>query len=50
MVLVEQFRFPVYASLNPEQKVGNGARKAWILEIVAGMVDPGRMEIEVANK
>ena len=35
VVLVEQFRFPVYASYADEKREGKG----WILEIVAGMKD-----------
>lgn len=50
VVLVKQFRYPVYASLSPEQRAGAGVEKAWILEIVAGVVDEGRTATEVANK
>ncbi len=50
VILVRQFRYPVYASLNPEQQAGDGVKKAWILEIVAGMVDEGWTVTEVANK
>jgi ADP-ribose pyrophosphatase len=50
VILVRQFRYPVYASLNPEQQAGDGVNKAWILEIVAGMVDEGWTVTEVANK
>ena len=49
VVLVKQFRYPVYASLSPEQRAGAGVEKAWILEIVAGVVDEGRVAAEVAD-
>lgn len=50
VVLVRQFRYPVYASLDPDERGGDGARQAWLLEIVAGVVDEGRTVKEVANK
>ena len=50
VILVRQFRYPVYASLAPEERDGDGARQAWLLEIVAGVVDEGRTVQEVAHK
>jgi ADP-ribose pyrophosphatase len=50
VVLVRQFRYPVYASLDPNEREGDGARQAWTLEIVAGVQDAGRSVQEVANK
>jgi len=50
VVLVRQFRYPVYASLDPEKRAGDGARQAWLLEIVAGVKDEGRTVREVARK
>ncbi|MCK4449423.1 MAG: NUDIX domain-containing protein [Anaerolineae bacterium] len=50
VVLVRQFRYPVYASLDPEKRAGDGARQAWLLEIVAGVKDAGRTVREVAHK
>ena len=50
VILVRQFRYPVYAGLNPNKRVGDGARQAWLLEIVAGVKDVGRTVREVANK
>jgi nudix-type nucleoside diphosphatase (YffH/AdpP family) len=50
VVLVRQFRYPVFASLDPNDREGDGARRAWILEIVAGVQDAGRSVQEVANK
>ena len=50
VVLVRQFRFPVYAGLDPSARSGEGARQAWLLEIVAGVQDVGLSVREVANK
>ena len=50
VILVRQFRYPVYAGLDPDEREGNGAQRAWLLEIVAGVVDEGRTIKEVANK
>jgi ADP-ribose pyrophosphatase len=50
VVLVRQFRYPVYASLDPDERAGDGARQAWLLEIVAGVQDAGRTVKDVAHK
>jgi ADP-ribose pyrophosphatase len=50
VVLVRQFRYPVYAGLGPDERAGDGARRAWLLETVAGVQDVGRSAIEVGNK
>ena len=50
VVLVRQFRYPVYAGLSPEQQDGEGAQQAWILELVAGIQEAGRSETEVARQ
>jgi nudix-type nucleoside diphosphatase (YffH/AdpP family) len=50
VILVRQFRFPVYAGLDPAARSGEGARQAWLLEIVAGVQDKGLTVREVANK
>ncbi len=50
VILVRQFRYPIYARLAPHEREGDGARGAWLLEIVAGVVDEGRTVKEVANK
>jgi ADP-ribose pyrophosphatase len=50
VVLVRQFRYPVYAGLDPAARAGDGARRAWLLEIVAGVHDPGRTIQGVARK
>jgi ADP-ribose pyrophosphatase len=50
VILVRQFRYPVYAGLTPGERDGNGARQAWLLEIVAGVQDEGRSVKEIAHK
>jgi ADP-ribose pyrophosphatase len=50
VILVRQFRYPVYASLDPDEREGDGAKRAWLLEIVAGVVDEDQTVKEVANK
>jgi ADP-ribose pyrophosphatase len=50
VVLVRQFRYPVYAGLAPAAQDGDDARLAWLLEIVAGVQDAGRNIVDVANK
>jgi ADP-ribose pyrophosphatase len=48
VVLVRQFRYPVYAALGAQEKRSLPER-AWLLEIVAGIKEPGRDVAEVAN-
>jgi ADP-ribose pyrophosphatase len=50
VLLVRQFRYPIYARLDPHEREGDGAKQAWLLEIVAGVVDEGRTVKEVAYK
>lgn len=50
VVLVRQFRFPVYAALPPQEQAGGGALKAWLIEVIAGVQDPGYGVHEVAHK
>ena len=50
VVLVRQFRYPAYAGLAPTEQAGEGARKAWLLEIVAGIKDKGQTATEVAHR
>lgn len=50
VVLVRQFRYPVYAGLDPEGRQGEGAQQAWLLETVAGVQDEGRTITEVGHK
>ncbi len=50
VVLVRQFRYSIYASLNPDEREGDGAKRAWLLEIVAGVVDKDQTIKEVAHR
>jgi ADP-ribose pyrophosphatase len=50
VILVRQFRYPVYASLDPDQRKGESARQAWLLETVAGVQDEGLTVSQVAGK
>jgi ADP-ribose pyrophosphatase len=50
VILVRQFRYPVYASLDPHEREGDGAKRAWLLEIVAGVVEEGQTVKEVAHR
>jgi len=49
VVLVRQFRYPVYAGLSEEDR-RDSAWKAWLLEIVAGVKEPDLEVAHVANK
>ncbi len=49
VILVRQFRYPVYASLSSEERQADASR-AWLLEIVAGVRDKGVNAQEVAHK
>ncbi len=50
VVLTRQFRYPVYASIGPEFVKEGGAKQAWLLEVVAGIIDPGHSAVEIASK
>lgn len=50
VILVRQFRYPVFTTLDPEERDGEGARQAWILELVAGVVDSDCTVCQVAHK
>jgi len=50
VVLVRQFRYPAYASLSPEERQGDAARQAWLLEIVAGVQDTDLETRELGQK
>jgi ADP-ribose pyrophosphatase len=50
VILVRQFRYPVFTTLHPEEREGEGARQAWILELVAGVVDTDSTVCRVAHK
>ena len=48
VILVRQFRYPVYAGLSPNQQEGEGVRHAWILETVAGISEEDETAQDVA--
>jgi ADP-ribose pyrophosphatase len=50
VVLTRQFRYPVYASIDPEIIKEGGAKQAWMLEVVAGTIDPDHSAVETASK
>ena len=50
VILMRQFRYPVFTTLDPEERDGEGARQAWILELVAGVVDSDSAVCQVAHK
>jgi len=50
VVLVRQFRYPVYARLGPGARAGGGAQQAWLLEVIAGILDEGETVREVAHR
>ena len=50
VVLTRQFRYPVYASIAPENLEKRGGKKAWMLETVAGIIDPGYSTADIASK
>jgi ADP-ribose pyrophosphatase len=48
VVLVRQFRYPVYTRL--DRKTNADAKQAWLLEVLAGIVDQGETLREVAHR
>lgn len=50
LLFVRQFRYPVYASLPADEQQGEGAGKAWLLEIIAGVQEAGQDMEEVARR
>jgi len=50
VLLVRQFRYPVYASMDTEIIKERGVKQAWLLEVVAGIIDPGQSAVEIASK
>jgi ADP-ribose pyrophosphatase len=50
VVLTRQFRYPVYASIDPEMVKVGGVEQAWSLEVVAGIIDPDITIVEAASK
>jgi ADP-ribose pyrophosphatase len=50
VVLTRQFRYPVYASIDSEIVKEGEVEQAWMLEVVAGTIDPGQSVFEAASK
>jgi ADP-ribose pyrophosphatase len=50
VILVRQFRYPVYVALDAEARTHDGAPQAWILELVAGVIEEEHTVSQVANK
>lgn len=50
VLLVRQFRYPVYASIDLETGNTEDVKQAWLLEVVAGIIDPGLSAIEIASR
>jgi ADP-ribose pyrophosphatase len=49
VILVRQFRYPIYESIDTETIKKEGANKAWSLEVVAGTIEPGHSAAESAS-
>jgi nudix-type nucleoside diphosphatase (YffH/AdpP family) len=49
-VLVRQFRYPVYASVAPGERLRKAATEAWMLEIIAGVEEEGQTPAEVVRR
>ena len=50
VVLVRQFRYPVYVGLPSEQRRRGEVEPAWVLEIIAGMQEQGETTEAVARR
>lgn len=50
VALVRQFRYPIYDSMPEQERQGQGARQAWLLEIVAGLEEKGQSAEETARR
>ncbi len=50
VVLTRQFRYPLYAGIEPQILKEEGARVAWSLEIVAGTIEPDHSAHEIASR
>jgi nudix-type nucleoside diphosphatase (YffH/AdpP family) len=49
VVLVKQFRYPVYAGLSPEERAEDAGR-AWLLEVAAGIAEGDQAQADVAKR
>ena len=50
VLLTRQFRYPVYASIDPIMVKEEEVEQAWLLEVVAGSIGPGHNILEAASK
>lgn len=50
VILVRQFRYSIYAKIPPNGRDTDAAKQAWILEVVAGVMEADAEAEEVANK
>ena len=50
VVLTRQFRYPVYAKITSDHGEGENTKRSWILEMVAGSIEPGTEVKEAARK
>lgn len=50
VLLVRQFRYPVYERLSAEERSNSGVRAAWLLEIVAGLLEGDQSAKETARR
>ncbi|MCU7800144.1 MAG: NUDIX domain-containing protein [gamma proteobacterium symbiont of Lucinoma myriamae] len=51
IILLEQFRIGAYVNMNEQtNNETNQSQSPWLLEIIAGIVEPGESQIEVAHR
>lgn len=50
IILLEQFRIGAYANSCSEEKAEPDEQSPWLLEIIAGIVEPGEAQEEVAHR
>jgi nudix-type nucleoside diphosphatase (YffH/AdpP family) len=50
VLLVRQFRYPVYTTLPTAARQDAGAEPAWLLEIIAGVIEDGQGPADVARR
>lgn len=50
VILVRQFRYPVYAGLNHGRSPDDAAQEAWLLEVVAGIQEEGETVRDIAHR
>jgi len=50
IVLLEQFRIGAYIYISDQDKQSARSQSPWLLEIIAGIVEPGESQIDVAHR